>query len=82
MADINPKAHALSAAIKRITELQQQMTDRVPSMAVEIGKLTDVVPAAEAKAFLKARCNLPATELSTYLGFAKTLKGCHRVFTP
>ena len=79
MADIDPKAHALSAAIKRITELQQQMTDRVLLMAVEIEKLTDVIPAAEAKAFLKARCNLPATELSTYLGFAKALKGSEQV---
>ncbi len=75
MADIDPRAHALSAAIRRITELQQQMTDRVLSMAVEIEKLTDVVPAAEAKAFLKARCNLPTAELSTYMGFAKALKG-------
>ncbi len=75
VADIDPKAQALSAAIRRITELQQQMTDRVLSMAVEIEKLTDVVPAAEAKALLKARCNLPATELSTYLGFAKSLRG-------
>ncbi|MGV1914272.1 DNA cytosine methyltransferase [Rhizobium sp. 22-785-1] len=75
MADIDPKAQALSAAIRRITELQQQMTDRVLAIAVEIEKLTDVVPAAEAKAFLKARCNLPANELSSYLGFTKTLRG-------
>ncbi len=79
MADIDPKAHALSAAIRRITELQQQMTDRVLAMAVEIEKLTDVVPAGEAKAFLKARCNLPAAELSTYMGFAKSLKGSEQV---
>ncbi|GAK73307.1 hypothetical protein RRU01S_35_00160 [Agrobacterium rubi TR3 = NBRC 13261] len=64
MADIDPKAQSLSAAIRRITEQQQQMTDRALAMAVEIEKLTAVVPAAEAKAFLKARCNLPATELS------------------
>jgi DNA (cytosine-5)-methyltransferase 1 len=68
MADIDPKAQALSAAIRRITELQQQMTDRVLALAVEIENLTDVVPAGEAKAFLKARCNLPVAELSTYLG--------------
>ncbi|MBB3947658.1 DNA (cytosine-5)-methyltransferase 1 [Rhizobium skierniewicense] len=79
MADIDPKAQALSAAIRRITELQQQMADRVLAMAVEIERLTDVVPAGEAKAFLKARCNLPAAELSTYMGFAKSLKGSEQV---
>ncbi|MDX0565846.1 hypothetical protein GOD83_17365 [Sinorhizobium medicae] len=42
-------------------------------------KLTDIVPASEAKAFLKTRCNVPATEVSTYLGFAKTLKGSEDV---
>lgn len=79
MADIDPKAHALSAAMRRITGLQQQMTERVLQMAAEIEKLTDVVPAAEAKAFLKARCNLPPTELSTYLKFANTLKGSEAI---
>ncbi|MDD1498842.1 DNA (cytosine-5-)-methyltransferase [Agrobacterium sp. CNPSo 3708] len=79
MADIDQKAQALSLAIKRITDLQRQMTDRVLAMAVEIEKLTEIVPAAEAKAFLKARCNLPVTELSTYMGFAKTLKGSEDV---
>ncbi len=68
MGDIDPKAQALSAAMRRITGLQQQMSDRVLAMAAEIEKLTEIVPAAEAKSFLKARCNLPATELSTYLG--------------
>ncbi len=79
MANIDPKAQALSAAIRRITELQKQMTDRVLAMAVEIQKLTDVVPAGEAKALLKARCNLAEVELSTYMGFAKTLKGFEQV---
>ncbi|WP_296075166.1 DNA (cytosine-5-)-methyltransferase [uncultured Agrobacterium sp.] len=79
MADIDPKAQALSLAVKRITDLQRQMTDRVLAMAVEIEKLTEIVPAGEAKAFLKARCNLPVTELSTYMGFAKTLKGSEDV---
>ncbi len=74
MADIDPKAQALSLAVKRITELQRQMTDRVLAMAVEIEKLTEIVSAAEAKAFLKTRCNLPVTELSTYMRFAETLK--------
>ncbi|MBD8687235.1 MULTISPECIES: DNA cytosine methyltransferase [unclassified Rhizobium] len=75
MTGIDPKAQALSAALRRISDLQQQMTDRVLAMAVEIEKLTTVVPAAEAKAFLKARCNLPATELSTYMGVAMSLRG-------
>lgn len=75
MADINIKAHALSAARNRILQLQAQMTDKVLQMAAEVEKLMDVVPVTEAKAFLKARCNLPAAELSTYVGFAKTLKG-------
>jgi DNA (cytosine-5)-methyltransferase 1 len=79
MADIDPKAQALSAAMRRITELQQQMTDKVLQMASEIEKLTDIVPAAGAKSFLKTRCNLPAADLSTYLGFAKTLKGSEEV---
>ena len=75
LADIDPKAQALSLAVNRITDLQRQMTDRVLAMAVEIEKLTEIIPAPETKAFLKARCNLPVTELSTYIGFAKTLKG-------
>ncbi|WFU00680.1 DNA cytosine methyltransferase [Rhizobium sp. CB3171] len=79
MADIDPKADAFSAAMTRIIELQKQMTDRVLKMAAEVEKLTEIVPAAEAKAFLKARCNLPATEMSTYLGFAKALKGSEDV---
>ncbi|UIK19382.1 DNA cytosine methyltransferase [Rhizobium leguminosarum] len=75
MADIDVKAQALSAARHRILQLQEQMTDRVLQMAAEVDKLMDIVPMSEAKAFLKARCNLPSTELSTYVGFAKTLKG-------
>ncbi|MGO7790776.1 DNA cytosine methyltransferase [Rhizobium ruizarguesonis] len=55
------------------------MTDKVLQMAAEVETLMDVVPAPEARAFLKARCNLPATELSTYVGFAKTLKGSEDV---
>lgn len=79
LADIDPKAQALSLAVKRITDLQRQMTCSLLAMAVEIEKLTEILPAGEAKAFLKARCNLPVTELSTYLGFAKTLKGSEDV---
>ncbi|WP_165504983.1 DNA cytosine methyltransferase [Rhizobium leguminosarum] len=48
-------------------------------MAAEVEKLMDVVPMSEAKAFLKARCNVPAVELSTYVGFATTLKGSEEV---
>ncbi|MGZ2449377.1 DNA (cytosine-5-)-methyltransferase [Rhizobium ruizarguesonis] len=79
MDDIDAKAQALSAARNRILKLQEQMTDKVLQMAAEVETLMDVVPAPEARAFLKARCNLPATELSTYVGFAKTLKGSEDV---
>ncbi|NKL45613.1 DNA (cytosine-5-)-methyltransferase [Rhizobium leguminosarum bv. viciae] len=79
MADIDAKAQALSAARHRILQLQEQMTDKVLQMAAEVEKLIDVVPMSEAKAFLKARCNVPAVELSTYVGFATTLKGSEEV---
>ncbi|MBY3514150.1 hypothetical protein HFN76_18210 [Rhizobium laguerreae] len=79
MADIDAKAQALSAARHRILQLQEQMADKVLQMAAEVEKLMDVVPLSEAKAFLKARCNLPVVELSTYVGFAKTLKGSEDV---
>jgi DNA (cytosine-5)-methyltransferase 1 len=79
MADIDQKAQALSDARARILKLQEQMTDRVLQMAAEVEKLMEIIPPAEAKAFLKARCNLPAVELSTYVGFAKTLKGSQGV---
>ncbi|UIJ81817.1 hypothetical protein [Rhizobium leguminosarum] len=79
MADIDIQAQALSNARSRILKLQEQMTDRVLQMAAEVGKLMEIVPPAEAKAFLKARCNLPAVELSTYVGFARTLKGSETV---
>ncbi|CAN7295115.1 DNA (cytosine-5-)-methyltransferase [Pararhizobium sp. LjRoot235] len=48
-------------------------------MAAEVEKLMEAVTVPEAKAFLKARCNLPAVELSTYVGFARTLKGSEDV---
>ncbi|TAZ83279.1 DNA (cytosine-5-)-methyltransferase [Rhizobium ruizarguesonis] len=79
MADIDAKAQALSAARNRILQLQGQMTDKVLQMAAEVERLMNVVPMSEAKAFLRARCNFPATELSTYVGFAKTLKGSEDV---
>ncbi|RFB95107.1 hypothetical protein B5K11_09025 [Rhizobium leguminosarum bv. trifolii] len=68
MADIDAKALAFSAARSRILELQEQMTDKVLLMAAEVEKMMAIVPASEANAFLKARCNLPSTELSTYVG--------------
>ncbi len=53
LADMDPKAQALSLAVKRITGLQRQMTDRVLAMAVEIEKLTEILPGAEAKISLR-----------------------------
>ncbi|MBY3378947.1 DNA cytosine methyltransferase [Rhizobium laguerreae] len=79
MPDIDIKAQALSDARARILQLQAQMTDKVLQMAAEVEKLIEAVPASEAKAFLKARCNMPATELSTYVNFSKTLKGSEEV---
>ncbi|TBD50280.1 DNA (cytosine-5-)-methyltransferase [Rhizobium ruizarguesonis] len=76
---MDQKAQALSDARARILKLQEQMTDRVLQMAAEVEKLSEIVPPTEARAFLKARCNLPAVELSTYVGFAKTLKGSQDV---
>ncbi|MBB5255313.1 hypothetical protein DB728_12680 [Rhizobium leguminosarum bv. viciae USDA 2370] len=48
-------------------------------MAAEVKKLMEIVPPTEARAFLKARCNLPAFELSPYVGFPKALKGSNDV---
>ncbi|OWV99180.1 DNA (cytosine-5-)-methyltransferase [Rhizobium sp. R693] len=79
MADVDIKAKALSDAKKRIVDLHEQMTDRVLQMAAEVEKLMAVVSPSEARSFLKARCNLPAVELSTYIRFAATLKGSEDV---
>ncbi|MEH2701501.1 hypothetical protein DXU03_30895 [Rhizobium johnstonii] len=51
-------------------------------MAAEVEKLMEIVPPAEAKAFLKARCNLPAVELSTYVGFARATACRHAYAAP
>ncbi|MBB2752120.1 UNVERIFIED_ORG: hypothetical protein GGI57_002819 [Rhizobium aethiopicum] len=56
MPDIDIKAQALSDARTRILKLQEQMTERVLKMAAEVEKLMEIVPFAEAKAFLKPRC--------------------------
>lgn len=69
------KAEALAAAKDRITVLQAQMTSRILEMASEVEKLLEIVNAREAREFLRARCNLPTAELSTYIAFSKTLKG-------
>lgn len=66
LADIGLKAQALSLSVKRITELQRQITELVLAMTGD--RLTEIVFAAEVKAFLRARCNLSVIELSTYMG--------------
>jgi len=73
---MDTKADALSAAKRRIIELQKQMASRILEMASEVEKLTAAVTEREAREFLRVTCNLPASELSTYIRFQKTLKGC------
>lgn len=75
MADIDAKAPALSAARHRILQLQEQMTDKILQMAAEVEKLMDVVPMSEAKAFLKARCNLPCCRAVDLRGICEDLEG-------
>lgn len=69
---IDIESQALSAARARVLALQGQMIERVLQVA-EVEKLMAVVFPAEAKAILKGRYKLAAVELSTYVGFAKTL---------
>lgn len=76
---MDPKSEALSAAKKRIVELQAQMTDRILKMAAEVAKLTAVVTEREAREFLRVTCNVPGSELSTYVKFADTLAGREEV---
>lgn len=73
--DMDSKAAALASARDRITTLQAQMTDRILQLAAEVDKLLEFATEREAREFLRARCNLPASELSTYVRFGKTLKG-------
>ncbi|MBW8298715.1 MAG: DNA (cytosine-5-)-methyltransferase [Hydrogenophaga sp.] len=73
---MNSKAEALAAAKSRILELQAQMSDRILKMAAEVEKLTAVVTEREAREFLRVSCNVAPSELSTYVKFANTLKGC------
>ncbi|MBB4171946.1 MULTISPECIES: hypothetical protein [unclassified Rhizobium] len=77
--ELNPKAKALAAARKRITELQQQMTDKALKMAAEVEKLLEVATVREAKGFLKVHCGLSSSDLGTYVKFSKTLKGAEDV---
>jgi DNA (cytosine-5)-methyltransferase 1 len=76
---MDPKAEALAAAKKRIVELQSQMTDRILKMAAEVAKLTEVVTEREAREFLRVTCNVPSSELSTYVKFADKLEGSEDV---
>ncbi len=44
-------------------------------MAAEVEKLTEIASEREVREFLRASCNLPSSELSTYVSFGRTLKG-------
>ncbi|MBZ7924892.1 DNA cytosine methyltransferase [Ensifer adhaerens] len=72
---MNSKSEALAAAKKRITDLQSQMTAKILAIAAEVEKLMDVTPEREVRDFLRVTCNLPSSELGTYMGFGRTLKG-------
>ncbi|MFC5755655.1 DNA cytosine methyltransferase [Rhizobium sp. GCM10022189] len=72
---MNSKAEALSAAKRRITELQKQIAARILEMAAEVETLTKVTTGYEAREFLRVTCNMPASELSTYVRFGSTLRG-------
>ncbi|WP_064695322.1 hypothetical protein [Rhizobium aegyptiacum] len=73
--NMDPKAEALAAAKKRILELQSQMTDRILKIAAEVAKLTEVVSEREAREFLRVTCNMPSSELFTYVKFGDKLAG-------
>lgn len=72
---MNSKAEALSAAKRRINELQKQMAARILEMAAEVEKLTKETTEREAREFLRVTCNMPASELSTYVRFSSSLRG-------
>lgn len=72
---MNSKAEALAAAKKRIIALQKQMVTRILEMAAEVEKLASATTEREAREFLRVTCNMPASELSTYVRFQTTLKG-------
>ncbi len=72
---MDSKAQALADLKKRVIAIQAQMTDRVLRMAAEVEKLQTLMPAKEAKDFLRITCNLPSSELGTYSAFARSLSG-------
>ncbi|MBX4949600.1 DNA (cytosine-5-)-methyltransferase [Rhizobium binae] len=72
---MDSKAQALAELKTRVISLQRQMTDRILKIAAEVEKLETLMPAKEARDFLRITCNLPTSELSTYVGFATKLKG-------
>ncbi|MBY5439070.1 DNA cytosine methyltransferase [Rhizobium leguminosarum] len=78
---MNSKAETLAAAKKRIIELQSQMTDRILKMAAEVERLLEVVTEREAREFLRVGCNVPSSELSTYVRFQERLKGSETLLT-
>ncbi len=51
------------------------MTAKILAIAAEVAKLTEVAPEREIRDFLRVACNLPTSELGTYIGFAQSLKG-------
>ncbi|QND19263.1 DNA cytosine methyltransferase [Rhizobium leguminosarum bv. viciae] len=72
---MNSKAEALASAKTRIIALQSQMSSRILQMAKEVEKLLEAITEQEAREFLRATCNVPPTELSTYVRFGSSLRG-------
>ncbi|MGM5088362.1 DNA (cytosine-5-)-methyltransferase [Rhizobium leguminosarum] len=72
---MNSKAEALASAKARIIALQSQMSSRILQMAKEVEKLLETVSEQEAREFLRATCNVPSTELSTYVRCSSRLRG-------
>jgi DNA (cytosine-5)-methyltransferase 1 len=72
---MNSQAAALHNARKQITELQGEMTARAIKLANEIEKLDAVLSVKESKEFLKLRCGLASSDISTLVKFSHTLKG-------
>jgi len=72
---MNSKAEALASAKSRIIALQSQMSSRILQMAKEVERLLETISEQEAREFLRATCNVPSTELSTYVRFGSSLRG-------
>lgn len=72
---MNSKAEALASAKARIIALQSQMSSRILQMAKEVEKLLQTVSEQEAREFLRTTCNVPSTELSTYVRCSSRLRG-------